>query len=48
MEGKECSHCKSKDTEIVFAEYNGELWECFNCKKTFVIENDDKPQKSLR
>ena len=47
MEGKKCSHCGSIDTEIVFEEYNGQLWECFSCKKTFAVytDQDDKPQK---
>lgn len=47
MEGKECPHCKSIDTEIVLEEYNGQLWECFSCKKTFAVytDQDDKPQK---
>lgn len=46
MEGKECPHCKSVDTEIVVSNGYVELWDCFNCGKTFYIRGGQivKPQ----
>ena len=47
MEGKECPHCRSKNTEIAISTGYTELWDCFRCKKTFFVRGGliDKPQK---
>jgi len=47
MEGKECPRCESKDTELTITINYYELWECFNCQKTFFIRDGliDKPQE---
>jgi len=41
VEGLICPHCGSEETEIVVSDYESELWECFNCGKTWTRYYDD-------